>query len=294
MGIEGQIACLEALVVVDAAIQELSERIEKERGDLDVVRVEVGELVERLETDRASVAEMDKTRSDLVLELRQLDKQIERSRDRLQRSRNEREVNAAERELDELRKLQRDRDDEIKRIVGLSELARTSIEENSARHQELSTRLEGSLDGANKIITELEQKLEAEKAGRVDVVAKLPNLTRRRYQSMRDRGKLPIAKSHNGTCLGCFVGLPPMMFHTMLSRTTFEECPNCHRILYYEPPPDPNAEPPAEAADAEAGVSEAGASEAGVSEAGASEAGASEAGASGEGTAESSTNEASS
>ncbi len=249
MGIEGQIACLEELVAVDAAITELSDRIVKERGDLEVVRVEVAELEERLESDRSSVAEMDKTRSDLVLELRQLDKQIERSRERMQRARNEREVNAAERELDELRKLQRDRDEEIKRIVALAELARTSIEENSARHQELSTRLEGSLDGANKIITELEQQLETHKAARGDVTAKLPSLTRRRYQSMQDRGKLPVAKSHDGTCLGCFVKLPPMMFHTMLSRTSFDECPNCHRILYYEPPPDPNAEPAETAED---------------------------------------------
>jgi hypothetical protein len=46
------------------------------------------------------------------------------------------------------------------------------------------------------------------------------------------------------------VQLPPMMFHRMLSRVEFEECPNCHRIINYEPPPSADeAEPRAEDQD---------------------------------------------
>ena len=237
MSIAEHIVQLERLAAIDAQIKELTEGIDKERGELSGVRTELAHLEERVSTDTISVTEMEKTRADLVQELRQISSQIERSRERLQRARNEREVNAAERELDELRKIQRDRDDEIKKLTDLTDLARNSIEQSETRQQELDARLEGTLEGANKSISGLETELERQKQDRELVAAKLPSIVRRRYQRLNDRGKVPIAKTHDGTCLGCFVQLPPMMFHTMLSQQQFEECPNCHRIIYYQPKP---------------------------------------------------------
>ncbi len=237
MSIEQQILSLERLAAADAEIKELTEGIEKERSQLDGIRKELSELEERLEADNLRIAEMEKTRGDLVQELRQISGQIDRSRERLQRARNEREVNAAERELDELRKIQRDRDDEIKKLVELSEQARGSLRQSEERKAELSGRLAGSVEGSTKTMEELEQKRAAVAASRAEIAKELPSLVFRRYERVLSRGRVPIAKTSDGTCQGCFVQLPPMMFHQMLSRLAFEECPNCHRIIYYAPPP---------------------------------------------------------
>jgi predicted nucleic acid-binding Zn-ribbon protein len=256
--IEQHIVSLEALAAADKEIAQLSEQLEQERGTLDGRRSEAAGLEERLAADRQAVAEMDKTRQEVITELRQIDKQVDRSRERLSRARNEREQQAAERELDELRKLQRDRDDEIKKILTLTDEARTSIDENEARLSTLSGELEESSEGASLSIVSLEKQIAEKQAARDQVADKLPSLTRRRYQSMHDRGKLPVAKTTDGTCLGCFVKLPPMLFHTMLSRTKFEECPNCHRIIYYTPPaPEGGEDDDAAADDAAADAAEA-------------------------------------
>jgi predicted nucleic acid-binding Zn-ribbon protein len=245
VSIEAHIATLEKLVVADAEIKELTDHIRRERADIEQVRSEVNALGERLEADQKSIAEMDRMRQDLLQELRQIDKQLERSRERLQRSRNERESNAAERELDELRKLQRDRDEELRKLAALTDQARMTIQENEQRREQLAAKLEGSLEGATRTITELEQRLEECRRGRSGIAADLPKLTFRRYESMHERGKVPVAKTSDGTCLGCYVQLPPMLFHKMLSRIQFEECPNCHRIIYYEPPEAREGEPQA-------------------------------------------------
>lgn len=250
MSIVEQIAHLEELVAIDQEIRSLTEQIEKEKADVGGAKAELEELVARLETDRASVAEMERTRQDLVQELRQMDKQIERSRERLSRARNEREVNAAERELDELRKLQRDRDEEIKKIIGLSEQARASIQEGDQRQEELQTQLEGSLEGVTRTVAELEAKLGELDGKRGDVLGRLPKMVMRRYESLRTRRPVPVAVTHNGICLGCHIELPPMMFHEMLSQTRFEECPNCHRIIYYSPPPEQEGDKGSGASDA--------------------------------------------
>jgi predicted nucleic acid-binding Zn-ribbon protein len=63
----------------------------------------------------------------------------------------------------------------------------------------------------------------------------------RRYESIRSRRPVAIAKTHDGTCLGCHMSLPPMMFQKMLQQGEFEQCPSCRRILYYVPAPAPGS-----------------------------------------------------
>ena len=63
----------------------------------------------------------------------QMSGQIERSREKLQRSRNERESNAAQREVEELRKLHRDREEELERLTTAADGARTSISDAEAK-----------------------------------------------------------------------------------------------------------------------------------------------------------------
>lgn len=252
MSIDKQIETLERLAAIDASIKELNEGRNKWQSELDGVRQELTALDERLASDRESITEMDKTRGDLVQEIRNVSGQIDRSRERLQRARNERESNAAERELDELRKIQRDRDEEIKKLQDLSVRARESTVESEARREELQAKLDGSLEGTMSTIGDLEAELTAKQKEREAVKGDLPSIVARRYERLHERGKVPIASTTpDGTCLGCFVKLPPMMFHTMLSRTKFDECPQCHRIIYYTPPPTKEELEAAEAAKAE-------------------------------------------
>lgn len=237
MSIREQIDALEELAVIDNDVRRIEEELAKQKGNLEGMRSEVKGLEERLKMDRDRLAEMEKTRGELHIELRQMTQQVERSREKLQRSRNERESNAAQRELEELRKLQRDREDEIEKLSSLSDAARAGIEANDAKRVTLSQELEGSLQGVTSTIAELERDKAGRLADRGKLVPKLPTIVYRRYESIRTRRPFAIAKTHDGTCLGCHISIPPMMFQKMLRQEEFEQCPNCRRILYYVPAP---------------------------------------------------------
>lgn len=236
MGIESQIEGLEQLVAVDAQIKALRDELAKERNDIDALSTEKQRLEAQLATDRASLTEMDKTRGELTQDHRHLGQQLDRSRERLSRARTERESQAAERELDELRKLHRDREVEVSKLVALCDEARNTILNHETRIAELSTRLDTSSPDAKSRMATLEADIAEKQVGRRQIGVKVGGLTVRRYDSMHARGKIPVARTTEGTCLGCYVQLPPMLFHSLLSRTQLGECPNCHRILYYSPP----------------------------------------------------------
>src|SRR5690242_15993281 len=81
---------------------------------------------------------MDKTRGILYGELRQLTVQVDKAREKMARCRNEREANAASREMEELRRIQRERENEIQKLVGLGDEGRADLETVQAQLEELA------------------------------------------------------------------------------------------------------------------------------------------------------------
>lgn len=235
MSIREQIPLLEALSEIDERLRLVEEDLTLRRGGLEALRVEVAALEIKIASSKESVATMEKTRNELSSEARQMGTQVEKSREKLARSRNERESLAAQREAEELRKLIKDRQDEADKLDALAERARTSIGEAEARHSDLTKEMAGDAEGVARALSEREKE-RAELLGRREAAIKtVPPVLYRRYESIRTRRPKAIACTHDGTCQGCFIAVPPMMFQKMQRQEEFEQCPNCRRILYYVP-----------------------------------------------------------
>jgi predicted nucleic acid-binding Zn-ribbon protein len=238
VSIREQIAFLEELSSIDVDLRRIEEQLEKHHKGLSGMQSEVKSLEDRVKVDRETVAAMDRTRGELVTELRQMTQQIDRSREKLQRSRNERESNAAQREVEELRKLHRDREEDLTRLSSAADAARAAIDDADKKRTAISGELSGSVEGITSSMTGLEAEKAARTAERARVVAHIPMVLYRRYESIRTRRPVAIAKTHDGTCLGCHLAVPPAMFQKMRRQQEFEQCPHCRRILYYVPPAD--------------------------------------------------------
>ncbi len=236
MSLRDQIVSLEALAAIDAELRRLEDQLTEERGILANLKSELRSLDEKLSTDRASLTEMEKTRNELTTDLRQMTTQIERSREKLARSRNERESNAAQRELEELRKLQRDREDEINKITTLIDSAKKTIEETETQQKKIADELGGRESDISKTLSEAVKERDAKLVDRAKIASGVQAMTLRRYEQVRKRKGNAIAKTIDGTCLSCHMQLPPMLFQKLMRGDAFEQCPSCARILYYEAP----------------------------------------------------------
>ncbi len=242
MSIRQQIPLLEALADVDERLRQVEEDLALRRGGLEAIRTELSSLEKKVASGRESIASMEKTRNELHVEARQMTSQIEKSREKLGRSRNERESVAATRELEELRKLLRDREDEIQKIESLLERARASVVESETRHGQLQKELDGDAEGAALALAEREKQREELLLERQGPQKQLPPVLYRKYETIRKRRPRAIASTQDGTCNGCHIAVTPMKFQHMLRQEEFEQCPNCHRLLYYAPKQKPEGE----------------------------------------------------
>jgi predicted nucleic acid-binding Zn-ribbon protein len=233
VSIQSQIDALEKLSELDAELKELSDVLRKERGELDTKKTRLAELIERLSRGKRSIEEMERARGDLMGEARQMLIQIERSREKLSRCRTEREANAVQRELEELRKLHRDREVEMEKIDVLIEQGRNDVTAVLGEHDKLELDLNSIEGEATGRIAEAQRGFDERSKRREELVKAVPAQLYRRYELVRSRRGTALAYTHTGICSACNMHLQPMLFQQLKRGEELAQCPSCNRIIYY-------------------------------------------------------------
>jgi predicted nucleic acid-binding Zn-ribbon protein len=236
LSIPDQILALERLAQIDAELKELYEQLAQERSTLDGLQSGIAKLDDKLAVDRGALAAMDKTRGELIQDVRNMNQQLEHSRDKLARSRTEREANAAQRELEELRKLVRDRDEEIGKLSADADAARQQIDITEIEQKRLSQELASRHGHIHSKLSEVEALAQRKRIEREAAVKALPAQLYRRYDMIRSKRGTALAKTSDGTCQACHMSLPPQLFHRLRREPILEQCPSCHRLIYFAPP----------------------------------------------------------
>ncbi len=236
MSIQSQIDALEGLSALDTARAELEAELQKEKAQLGDKHVHVTALQGKLDSISDSLRQMERVRNELVSEARQTGVQMERSREKLGRSRTEREVNAAQREVEELRKLFRDRETEIQKLNALIDQAHEDATATRSQHESLASEIGSSAGAVHSRVVELEQQIAANTAARVEVAKPLPPALFRKYETIRARRGNAVCHTTDGTCSVCHMSLPPMLFQVLRREHKLDQCPHCNRILYFKEP----------------------------------------------------------
>jgi predicted nucleic acid-binding Zn-ribbon protein len=236
--LQAQIDALENLAKLDASLAKLEAELLREGELLSDKKSQLKKLEERFASTRASVGDMDRTRGELLQDARQMSVQMERSREKLARSRSEREVNAVQREIEELRKLYRDRELEIEKINGLAEQARVEMDGASSERDALIGDLGANESELASHLDQLERSVAVEREKRKELVKAVPPVLYRRYELVRKRRGSAVAWTFHGTCSACHISISPMMFQRLRRGEDFDQCPSCQRILYYREEPE--------------------------------------------------------
>lgn len=236
MSIPEQIRSLEDLAAIDAELKILDEQLNQERSTLTTLKGNLKRLEEKLKNDTMSVAATEKARNELVTDVRTMMQQLEHSRDKLNRSRTERETNAAQRELEELRKLVRDREDDITKLTGEGDAVRAQIDATNAEAKKLQLELGSSEGDIHSKLARVENEKKGKLTKREAIQKQLPVVLYRRYDMLRGKKGTGIAQTTDGTCKACNMSLPPQLFHRLRREPMIEQCPSCQRLIYFVPP----------------------------------------------------------
>ncbi len=231
-----QIKALEDLAAMDAEMKSISDKLGEERTTLAALTEGLNKLETKLTADRAHLAQTEKTKGECQLEVRNMTNQIEHSREKLNRSRTERESNAAQREMEELRKLLKDREDDVQKLAAEADGVHAQITTTEAQAQVIRGELAAQKDGIESKMAELEKQKSGKESPRDILAKRIPPILYRRYEQLRGKRVYAVTRTTDGTCKACNMGLPPQMFHKLRREPTIDQCPSCNRIIYYVAP----------------------------------------------------------
>jgi len=228
---------IEQLVV----LQKVDDEIVVLADELKRAPQQIEELEKRRqEIDHAAELIRDKIKY-LLDQQKRLETEIEGDSVRLKKSKskmmmvgNTKEYHAMMREMDNLEKQNRGREEEKTTVA--EELTRQNSELKSIdeRTAELETELAAARETLNARIQAAQASLDKLEDQRHEAGQAVPKPILQRYEFIRSRLKNPvIVPVEAGICSGCHIAIPPQSFIELQKGIQILSCPNCQRLIYW-------------------------------------------------------------
>ena len=216
----------------DARIQEVEQSIRALPEKLQPARNDLARLEALLQGEKDELAKTEAWKRDQELTLQQEDDAIKKAKAKLQASSSTKEFTAANRELETKRKNMSEREAEILKVMDAIEASRKSIAEHEQDVEKLREHVraeEGAIGGK---VAELQKEIDASRAGRDELAAKIDAKMIQRYDYVRKRKGIALVPVEDGACAGCHMRLPPQLVNILARGETLEHCPSCQRLVF--------------------------------------------------------------
>jgi uncharacterized protein len=190
---------------------------------------------ERLDREKTVVEELEKERRKKEQELETEKAQVKKVETKLYEVKTNKEYQAMLKEIEAARASNDKTEEEIlvllERTEELKKDLQTASKELAKREKEVldeTKAIEKEIKTVDNVVAELRSERERLLSG-------VNNNLKARYNILIEkRGGLAVVNVRNGTCMGCFMNIPPQMFIEVMKNNETITCPSCNRIFFYQ------------------------------------------------------------
>ena len=224
-------------------LQEIMSRSRAVETEKQKVPLEVADLKSLFEEREgkylAAQQEFDQVQKDRREKEREIEEErekVERAKSKLMAIKTNKEYYAMLKEIDQTKRGNTAREDELLSILSRFEEAekrlaelKTEVDEVGGRYRERMVDIEARMAGFDKEISAIRAKRD-EVAARLDA-----GLSRRFEMIFERRDGVAIVPARNQSCTGCHMNISPQLFNLLQRDDRIYSCPNCNRIIYFDP-----------------------------------------------------------
>ncbi|MFQ5900611.1 MAG: zinc ribbon domain-containing protein [Thermodesulfobacteriota bacterium] len=229
-----QILLLEQIQKIDLDIQEME-------AESNSYPLEIEQFSSELDEEKIGLVETEETLDELVKRGKALEGELELYRDKikswenqLNQATNEKEYRAFLKEINETKKANLKREEDILEIMENTEKIAGEIAKKREELQESILRFENIKKDLAEKKNGLYKELEGKKKSRMKLVKETQPNVLKRYESIKGAQKVAVVPARDGTCLGCYMSIPPQTFIQVQRRGMIVNCPHCNRILFWK------------------------------------------------------------
>jgi uncharacterized protein len=233
---------LRAQIEILASLQTVDREIKQQRGlkqgllgELQTTEKEIQAKKREIELLTAAYLEKEKLRREKDRVLQDEGKKTMDKRMRMNRIKNTKELQALQREIDQIKQNNSELEEELIRVMEDIDSVKKEInsqqeevvkmqQEWQKKQEELQARISG-IDRAVSEASTRRQTIASQITG--DLISRYELIFAR-------RGGTAVVEVTGGICQGCYMNIPPQLWNEIIRSEKVNLCPSCQRILYYK------------------------------------------------------------
>ena len=231
-----QIEILASLQNVDREIREKSgvkvvllAEIQKKEGEIQAKRADIALL-------RAEWSEKDKQRQEKEQLLQEESKKATEKRMRMNRIKNIKELQALQREIDQIKLGNSQLEEELIKLMEEAESYASALRAKEEELKQLEAAWREKQGEIEAQVAGIERAVAEASALRQAIATQLNRELIERYELIFSRrGGMAVVTVSDGICQGCYMNIPPQLWNEIIRSEKLILCPSCHRILYSKP-----------------------------------------------------------
>lgn len=232
-----QIEVLAALQIVDREIREHAAVKQGLLGELHEKQRFIQERKQEIDALTAACATKEKVRHDKDKLLRDESQKATDKRMRMNRIKNIKELQALQREIDQIRQANGEAEEELLNLMVEIDGSKGEIKAKQETLLEAQQDWQQKQEALQAQIAAIDQAVEKASIRRQSIAQAIDAVLMSRYQLIFSRrGGTAVVEVTGGICQGCYMNIPPQLWNEIIRSDKVNLCPSCQRILYYKAP----------------------------------------------------------
>ncbi len=216
------------MITLKSRLVEAPKHLEELQSSLDSLDGQIAQTRERLDI-------LNQQKDKLKKDIEEDSHKVKKSKNKLMMVNNTKEYHAMMREMDNLEKLNRFREEEMTNLIEDIQVHQEKMEELTSERQALSQELANSQSTLDSEMQKINKRISQLEKSRKKACANVPVPILSRYNFIRDRLNNPVIVSvKRGVCTGCYISIPPQSFIEIQKGEQILSCPNCQRLIFWE------------------------------------------------------------
>lgn len=228
-----QIEVLASLQNVDRKLKEKNQAKEVLLSEVRKRQDEMGARGAEVKLLKGEWIAKDKLRQDKERLLQEEGRKAMEKRMRMNRIKNVKELQALQREIDQMKQNNAQLEEELMAILEDLEARRATLEEKERDIKKLEEEWVGKQVEVEAQVAVIDQEVKEASEVRKTLAGRLNGDLIERYELIFSRrGGTAVVAVSEGICQGCYMNIPPQLWNEIIKSERLNLCPSCHRILY--------------------------------------------------------------
>lgn len=233
---EGNISKLVALQVIDLDVRKLDQEMAGGYSELEKRKSVIDEQRAAIELISGKIEAAEIQQSKLQTDLEDETARINDRQGKVMSIQNNREYQCLMKEIEDGKRANKQREDEIIQLLELVESFKAKLDEQVAVNKTEEKLLAEEQANVDKIVKEINAKKSSMVKARAQKAKEIEKKILKKYDMLLERRDgIGIAGVTQGICQGCHMNIPPQLFNDLLKEDKLFMCPTCNRIIYHLP-----------------------------------------------------------